>query len=211
MCAMKVPMPRRRGEPWVVAMMRSGSRVDTATRPQVPNSTLCSDDTAVWSEEPFWIATPEGHLEEKSGERKKKEKKKKKKNGSFGKHEIPSSCAMTSVSVWLLNVTPSSRSSFFFISSALSMTPLCTTETTSHMSWCGCALTSVLPPCVAHLVCAMPWRDERERERERETLSEDRRREKKRERKSVCVCVCERERERERTDAGIAVETRGLS
>ena len=67
----------------------------------------------------------------------------------------PINCAMTSVSVWDRKTTPlassSSRST-----SAFMMTPLCTTPTRSRQSKWGCAFSSVLPPCVAHRVCAMP-------------------------------------------------------
>jgi hypothetical protein len=36
------------------------------------------------------------------------------------------------------------------------MMPLCTTATVRAASVCGCALTSLGSPCVAHRVCAMP-------------------------------------------------------
>mmetsp|Transcript_32794 Transcript_32794/g.103808 ORF Transcript_32794/g.103808 Transcript_32794/m.103808 type:complete len:284 (+) Transcript_32794:1789-2640(+) len=67
----------------------------------------------------------------------------------------PMSFASTSVSVSLLKCTPAAMSSARS-SPALLMVPLCTSAMRSLASMCGCALASVLPPCVAQRVCAMP-------------------------------------------------------
>mmetsp|Transcript_23612 Transcript_23612/g.72932 ORF Transcript_23612/g.72932 Transcript_23612/m.72932 type:complete len:268 (-) Transcript_23612:350-1153(-) len=68
---------------------------------------------------------------------------------------FPINWAMTSVSVsdrkWTPNAWSSARKA-----SAFMMTPLWTTPTRSAWSKCGCAFSSVLPPCVAQRVCAMP-------------------------------------------------------
>mmetsp|Transcript_20443 Transcript_20443/g.63208 ORF Transcript_20443/g.63208 Transcript_20443/m.63208 type:complete len:231 (-) Transcript_20443:90-782(-) len=68
----------------------------------------------------------------------------------------PTNCAMTSVSVSVRNSMPCSCTNSRRSSIALLMTPLCTTQMRSEASKCGCAFSSVFPPCVAHRVCAMP-------------------------------------------------------
>mmetsp|Transcript_20206 Transcript_20206/g.80659 ORF Transcript_20206/g.80659 Transcript_20206/m.80659 type:complete len:253 (-) Transcript_20206:258-1016(-) len=68
----------------------------------------------------------------------------------------PMNCAMTSVSVSERSSMPRCSSSSRRSSAELVMTPLCATATRSAASKCGCAFSSVLPPCVAQRVCAMP-------------------------------------------------------
>ena len=63
--------------------------------------------------------------------------------------------ASTSVSVSDTRSTPASPSSSRS-AAALSMIPLCTTATSSLLSVCGCALTSLAGPWVAQRVWPMP-------------------------------------------------------
>lgn len=66
----------------------------------------------------------------------------------FSSRYLPISCTITSVSVCERNLMPvassSARNSELF-----SIVPLCTSATRSLASRCGCAFSSVLPPCVA--------------------------------------------------------------
>mmetsp|Transcript_24739 Transcript_24739/g.55719 ORF Transcript_24739/g.55719 Transcript_24739/m.55719 type:complete len:270 (-) Transcript_24739:156-965(-) len=74
---------------------------------------------------------------------------------SASRRFIPINCAITSVSVCDVNSTPlacSSRRSSF----ALLIVPLCTREIRPSESQWGWAFSSVLPPCVAQRVWAIP-------------------------------------------------------
>ena len=62
------------------------------------------------------------------------------------------SLTITSVSVWVVNSYSFASNSLFNLSK-FSTIPFCTNVNELSVEMCGCALLTVTPPCVAHLVC----------------------------------------------------------
>mmetsp|Transcript_5325 Transcript_5325/g.15758 ORF Transcript_5325/g.15758 Transcript_5325/m.15758 type:complete len:243 (-) Transcript_5325:282-1010(-) len=120
------PRPMFMGEPLHATTTASGSSFESTATPQVPSQRARAAATQSRSS----ACLPDAS-------------------------STPTSCAMTSVSVCDRKATPAAWSSSRR-GSAFMMTPLCTTPTRSAASKCGCAFWSVLPPCVAQRVCAMP-------------------------------------------------------